>query len=156
MPRLMFWLLVGVVGLVVGCDGGGPPRLLYTDDGQYLPPQVSPGLVAQPESPIPDVPVPVGFRLLQDRGHVDVSGGGRSVHHVYQGRGRQPDAVTFFRQNLPRRGWERTRRPFEEEDGSITLAYTNGQENLQIHVQQRYQRLTLTMWLDAADVARDW
>ena len=157
MPRLRFFVML-LLGLVLaGCDTAGPPRLLYTDDGQYLPPQQGAGLVPQLEPAIPDVPLPVGFKLLRDRGHVQITDGGRSVHHVYQGRGKQAEAVSYFRQNLRRHGWERTRPPYEdEEDGSISLAYSNGRERLDIHLRERVQRLTVDVRLEPADVASDW
>ena len=154
MPRLTL-LTVVLVGLVVGgCDTAGPPRLLYSDDGQYLPPQQAAGLVPQIEPAIPDVPLPVGFKLLRDRGHVEVTGAGRSVHHVYQGRGKQAEAVGYFRQTLRRHGWQRVSPPFEEEDGSMRLAYSNGRERLDIHLVERIQRLTIDVRIEPADMAR--
>ena len=157
MPRLTFITLLLLAVALAGCDTAGPPRLLYSDDGQYLPPQPSAGLVSQLEPAIPDVPMPVGFKLLRDRGQVQLTDAGRSVHHVYQGRGKQSEAVSYFRQTLRRHGWERTRPPYEdEEDGSISLAYSNGREHLDIHLREQIQRLTIEVRLEPDGVASGW
>ncbi|RMH22350.1 MAG: hypothetical protein D6698_01275, partial [Gammaproteobacteria bacterium] len=78
--------LMGSLPLLVGCKSNPVKRVpfqvpvvAFTDDGQYLPQRVGPGLVADLDSPIPDVPMPIGFKPVISRCSSSFDGVARTV-----------------------------------------------------------------------------
>ncbi len=125
-------LALGAALAVTGC--AGMPG--YSDEGVWLPPQQGRGLVADPDSPVPDAPVPIGFVTLtsRSRGHVNDTGL-RSVQHMYQGRADMSDTVSFYREKLRHHGWQR--RHEETIDGITTIRSSKGPELLVLRISQR-------------------
>lgn len=141
--------------LVAGCNsnpvGKVPfqvPVVAFNDDGQYLSQRVGPGLVAATESPIPDVPMPIGFKPVVSRCSSSFDGVVRTVVHVYQGRARAAEAVLFYRQQLPLFGWEPADKQAHE-DGSTTLYYTKGAESLSMRLDNRFNTTTIEAYIAA-------
>ena len=137
-------LVWGAALAVSGC--AGMPG--YSDEGVWLPPQQGRGLVADPDSPVPDAPVPIGFVTLtsRSRGHVNDTGL-RSVAHMYQGRADMSDTVSFYREKLQHHGWQR--RHEETIDGITTIRCSKGPEQLVLRISQR--RSVITVKLDIFD-----
>lgn len=140
--RRVLPLLLGAVALV-GCSRMG---IVYSDDGQRLPAPAGRGLVAKADSPIPDVPHPIGFVLVQPRSKATVSSGVRAVEHVYQGQASMSDVVSFYRQVLPRHSWR-----INHEDiraGSSEIAASRGGEQLELKlsVNQPVVTVVLSIW----------
>jgi len=145
--------LMGSLPLLVGCKSNPVKRVpfqvpvvAFTDDGQYLPQRVGPGLVADLDSPIPDVPMPIGFKPVISRCSSSFDGVARTVTHVYQGRATAAETAIFYRQQLPFFKWELQNRT-DQEDGSIILNYTKGREALNVRVSSRFNVSTVEVYI---------
>jgi len=126
----------------------------FSEDGAWLSQAPGGGLVADAESPLPDVPVPIGFVALEARsvGYV-TRDGVRMVRHVYQGRAEMVEAVEFYRQELERRGWKRRH---EDNTGNISaLHYRKGPETLLVRINSRYSVLTIRLNIDPVESSYD-
>lgn len=135
------WLLLWLLMTSAGCAQASLPRATFSDDGEYLPPPTGPGLVAQANAPIPDVPLPVGFVGVPSRSEARVEGQVRHVRHVYQGRSTTGEVVNFYRQHLPRHRWAALGRE-QDVDGTIVMRYTKGPEALRVRVAERHGVIT--------------
>lgn len=146
-------ILIGLIALttgVAGCRGaGGPfPVFAYSDDGDLLAKPSSAGLVVDPNSPIEDVPKPVGFVGVPSRSTSRVDGNTRVVLHIYQGRANRLDAAAFFRRNLDDFGW--TVDGFDTGDLNATVqTYAKGNETLRITITGDRGKVTLNVAIDA-------
>jgi hypothetical protein len=101
-----------------------------TDDGQMLHRPGGQGLVAQTRSPIPDVPMPIGFKVVNSKSSATVTPTARIVDHLYQGLSTVADAVVFYRRVLAENNWSPDR---EQTHGSRHLmVYTKGRERLEL------------------------
>lgn len=134
--RLLMVLGLGMAA-AFGCEQRpvAIPPFGVSNDFRVLPGQPGPGLVAASESPIPDVPMPIGFRPLPKLCSAAIEGasGARRVHHVYQGMGSAGEAVGFYRQQLPTRGWQLVGLSGGNEADAV-LRYTKGPEQMDIRV----------------------
>ena len=115
------------------------PVVAYSDDGQYLEPQYGRGLVAAAESPIPDVPVPIGFVLVRSQSDAQFDGTHRTLTHVYQGRADLEELRFFFDRSLTRSGWQAT-----GPASAPIRTYTKGGELLNLGICSDGQRATVT------------
>lgn len=143
-------LLICAGLLVMGCQRApvSLPPFGVSNDYQWLPGQPGPGLVADPGSPIPDVPRPIGFKVLTDRSDSSFDGVARTVHHVYQGLGSAGEAVAFYRQQLQTDGWTATGMhggATEKRGADIVLTYTKGAEDLHVAIGTRGNVTTLVI-----------
>ena len=149
MPRPCHPLLAAALACLSlalpACTGsdGTFPVWVYSDDGDLLPKASGGGLVVDPDSPIPDVPKPVGFVPLPSKSSVSTTPGGeRSVVHVYQGRANRLDAAAFYRRNLDDYGWTTT--GLDQGDPRSTVqSYAKGPENLRINITQDRSVVTI-------------
>lgn len=137
-------LLLGLV-LLPACRGGGPfPVFAYSDDGDLLPKPSGAGLVVDPDSPIEDVPKPIGFVGVPSKSTSRTDGPARVVRHVYQGRANRLDAAAFFRRNLDDFGWKVD--GFDTGDPNATVqTYAKGNEVLHVTVTGDAGKITLTV-----------
>lgn len=122
------------------------PVVAFTDEGEYLPKRVGPGLVAMNDSPIPDVPMPIGFKPLVGQSSSSFDGVSRTVTHIYQGRARAAETVLFYRQQLPLFGWEPVGKQVGE-DGTTSLHYTKGAESLGMRLSDRFNTATIEVYI---------
>ena len=137
-------MLLLAVFMFCGCQKVDVPLLAYSDEGVYLPPPTGPGLVANPKSPIPDVPVPIGFEPLVSKSTCSFDGYAREVNHHYQGQGSQAEAIVFYRQHLWLMGWEFMQRD-NEEDATAVLCFEKGRETLTVRIQPKAQSAIITL-----------
>lgn len=130
--RSIAWFTCLLLALL-GCES--IPTATHSDDGQLLAPAPASGLVALVRSPIPDVPMPVGFVAVAARSNSTVNADGtRVVNHTYQGRATVADAVRFYRQQLPINQWQYVREQF---DGTMTrMQFVKGPEELLVEIAQ--------------------
>ena len=149
-------LLTGLIALgslplgTTGCtSAGGPfPVFAYSDDGDLLAKPSSAGLVVDPNSPIEDVPKPIGFVGVPSRSTSRVDGNHRVVLHVYQGRANRLDAAAFFRRNLDDYGWKVD--GFDTGDLNATVqTYAKGNETLRITITGDRGKVTINVAIDA-------
>lgn len=143
MGRLLTLLLM-VVLVLAGCHKVKTPVVAYSDEGAHLPAARGPGAVPHPDSPIPDVPMPVGFRPLPTQSHVSFDGVSRQLVHVYQGRAHPGEIRLMYTQNLPRYQWQK--QSVEEAGRNTTiLHYTKGRERLTVTIRRSYSVINLTI-----------
>ncbi len=143
-PRtILALLLVLTLGapllLLAGCheQQSIPTPFVLSDDHRLLPPSPGPGAVPDLEdSPIPDVPKPVGFLLIPSESSVAVAPSGvRSVYHLYQGRATPESVQLMYRRNMVHTDWtfegtQPTDTPFE------ALLFVKGPERCRVLVQR--------------------
>ncbi len=148
LPILML-VAAGLVAGVAGCHRNpvarvpfDVPVVAWNDDGEYLPKRVGPGLVAAVDSPIPDVPMPIGFKPVVSQSSSSFDGAARTVTHVYQGRSRAVETVLFYRQQLPLHDWLPVDKQTHD-DGSTSLYYTKGAESLGLRLSERFKTATI-------------
>lgn len=141
--------LVGACLMVVGCtyDNKPGPIAGISTDRQRLDPAAGPGLIADPEAPIPDVPSPVGFKGIAARSTPALlQAGARDVTHVYQGMASYDDTLRYYRDGLWQYDWTFVGQ-INEEDGSTTLTFNKGTEQLTVTIMQDRSLITLTVTL---------
>ena len=85
-----------------GCNGGqtidassGAPRLV----------QPTASLVAQARPPVPDLPVPFGFKLDEGASRNYDLAGARLVDHVYKGSAPRLQVKRFYEEQMPINRW---------------------------------------------------
>lgn len=134
------------LGAFAGCQSSpvSVPPFGVSEDYQVLPGQPGPGLVADPQSPISDVPKPIGFKPVVGQSTASSDGRARTVRHVYQGLGGSTEAVAFYQRALPRYDWRFTGQR-STPDGGTVLTYTKGPEDLQIATRQDLRATTITI-----------
>lgn len=110
------------------------PWVPRSADGEPLPAIEGPGLVASSGSPVPDVPMPIGFVAVVSRSSSQVIGQVRFVDHLYQGRASAADTVGYYRQQIRQHNWQ----PISEQtqQGVTVIRLNKGRENLEISVSQ--------------------
>lgn len=125
-------VLLSLTVALAGCGAFKNPVMSYSDDGELLPNPGGKGLVLSPTPYIPDVPTPLGFKIVASQSSSSFDGRVRTVNHYYQGRANPGETVEFYKAHLPRNGWE-----FITSDvggQTTTLRYTKGPETLTLSV----------------------
>jgi len=89
-------------------------------------------MTAQTRSPIPDVPLPLGFKLKELRSRSWTSGSLRFVDHLYYGKGDRVNVVDFFEKQMPVNGWAQLCNQFTQ--GRSSLDFAKSGENCRITV----------------------
>ena len=116
-PRLVFSAAVlWVLGMGCGPSAAEPTRLL-----------------ARQRAPISDLPVPMGFRILEAESEDAYTGRRRLyVRHVYEGSG-EPFAVrNFYRDRMPQYHWQLVSSVHVA--GTHSMVFEKGQESCTVTV----------------------
>jgi hypothetical protein len=145
MRTCLFVMAVMVsVAAVTGC-AERVHVLSLSSDGQYLAPQTGEGLVARRDSPIPDLPIPIGFVVVADQSRVEARGLSRYVRHVYQGRASMADVSRFYRHHAPLHQW----RAIGEQtgDGQTLMWFTKGSERLTLKLSRHGGIVSIVVWI---------
>jgi len=99
------WILCLGVVMLAGCEtSGGASGSAEDADRQSRSSGV--GLVPRVQAPIADVPVPVGFHLVEAISRHYTVGDQRFVDHTYEGRESKFDVERFYRERMPLKDWE--------------------------------------------------
>jgi hypothetical protein len=107
-------MFVGVAALAMaGCQGDGGGEL-----------------GAQARSPLPDVPLPDGFSLVELRSRSWRSGESRFVDHLYEGRRDKFAVSRFYEKQMPLSGWSMESSQFLQ--GRGTMDFVKGAERCRI------------------------
>lgn len=144
--RNILVLCVAAAGLLsAGCNQtqtidatGGAPR------------QASPaaGLVAQARSPIPDVPVPIGFSLDEGKSRNFAAAGARYVDHVYKGGSDRFSVARFYKEQMPVCRWALVTDMFVQ--GSLILDFEKETERCRVTIQEHGlfngSKVTVQLW----------
>ena len=96
------------------------------------------GPVRLSPSPVPhfvDIPIPSGFKRVDDRSMDLVSGRVRLVRHVYQGRAELLAVRDFYCEQMPVGRWREVNRQFEE--GLFTLRFEKDDEGCEVRFRRR-------------------
>ena len=93
--------LLVVVGCV-GCIGGSSVSSSGGSSGQAKP---LPELVARSQTPIPDLPVPIGFKLDEGKSRDFAAAGARYIDHVYRGWSDKFSVARFYKRQMPPARW---------------------------------------------------
>jgi hypothetical protein len=120
--RTAVWAAVGLSVGLTGCDNQSD-SYARTAPNQ---PAVSPGLLPKASPPIPDVPVPVGFKLDMKHSRDDDTGVARFVDHLYKGRTDRWKVLEFYREQMPVSRWTRVHDGLAQ--GRHTLEFEKGSE----------------------------
>lgn len=143
--------LVGVLAALllpsIGCSHVKTPVLAFNDDGEYLPRDVGDGLVRKPNSLIPDVPMPVGFKAVASQSNWQYDGKVRVVNHVYQGHAEPGDAVAFYQRVLPQNQWKMV--DIQAIGETTVMRYTKGSERLSVTTEDGWATTTIKINIDA-------
>jgi len=143
MHRILFLMMT--IPLLAGCPiQQRQVPMGVSNDWDYLEPQPSIGLVAVADPLIADVPEPVGFPAIASESISSVTGGGRLVHYVYQGRTSLADVSLFYRQQLTLHGWSNIVVSPDSEN-HMTLTADKPAEQLTIRVKDSNSLVTLTV-----------
>ncbi len=121
-------LILAVAGLA-GCEGGGPSLagpLVGDNDGGSAKVRSEVGLVPRARPPIPDLPVPVGFKLVESVSRDYESDNLRFVDHTYRGDAALVQVKRFVNEQMPRKGWTLETSQFVR--GVHTLRFRKGEE----------------------------
>jgi len=140
-------LILALLVPLCACSYVKTPVLAFNDDGEYLPGTVGQGLVAAPTSLIPDVPTPVGFKVVNELSGHTWNGQVREVYHVYQGRSKDGDAAAFYQRTLPSNGWNL--QDIKVNGNTTTLNYSKGGERLLITIEEGWSVTTVNIDIDA-------
>lgn len=128
-------LSVALLG-AVGCDAtekAGNGATTDAEPAAGLPHQTGrAGLIPASRPPVSDLPVPMGFVLVEELSSDQLAGGERKVNHTYQGREEKYDVDRFYTNQMPLKRWTRTARQMDK--GVITHRYTKGDQVCQLHI----------------------
>jgi len=125
--RITCCLLMAAV--VVGCEDD---TRVSSDPFDPDSPSVRMRLIADPESPIADVPVPVGFELREKSSRSYHAAGSRYIDHVYRGRADKIDIERFYQRVMSTKGW--TYRGSNMVRGVIQMRYERAEEFCDIRI----------------------
>ncbi len=62
-------------------------------------------LVAQSRPPIPDLPIPVDFKLDEAKSRTFETGGARYIDHIYKGKADKFAVARFYKRQMPINRW---------------------------------------------------
>ena len=142
MPKRWLVLLLAVAA-TTGCGKAFMSSMLgYSDEWQALPSRVGPGLVAQMQAPIPDVPMPIGFRPVVARSSSSFDEYARHVKHVYQGKASSAEVIRFYQRRLPNDNWQFVDMQ-EDTVGAAVLNFVKGPEQLRLRIHRQFRVTTV-------------
>ena len=102
----MKWTMGFVIAMLlvpaVGCNSSGTGGASSGAGGKLDAPLE---LVAQSRPPIPDLPIPVGFKLDEGKSRSFAAGGSRYIDHVYKGSADKFAVKRFYERHMPICRW---------------------------------------------------
>ncbi len=90
-------------------------------------------LMAKQRAPVSDLPVPMGFRIVEDESE-DASTGRRRLYlrHVYAGSGEPFTVRNFYRDRMPQYKWQLVNSTYAA--GTHTMVFQKGQESCTVAI----------------------
>ena len=142
---LLLWVAATAV-MVSGCNRQG--QTVDTSGGATRQVSAAPGLVAQARPPIPDVPVPVGFRLDQSESRNFAAAGTRYVDHRYKGGDDKYAVARFYKSHMPISRWSLVTDMFVQ--GNILLDFEKETERCRVMIDDgclfHASHITIQLW----------
>ena len=131
----MLWAKLLACGLCA-CQSEGPNAepagASATSSAADAQPRARVGLIPQRQTPIADLPVPIGFKLAESISRDFESAGVRFVDHTYVGRDDKFEVERFYSEQMPQHGWVFQSKRMVR--GDITLRYDKGQESAEVRI----------------------
>ena len=121
-------LAAALAACPAGCRSGG--SAVETNGAAYREVNVPLELVAESPPYVPDLPVPVGFKLDESRSRNFTSGHSRWVDHLYKGNDEKFALARFCKRHMPISRWVLMTDRFTQ--GSILLDFEKDAERCQI------------------------
>ena len=132
-------MVAGCASSGAGTEGsdGGRVRVRSLEGHVHASRVTAAGLLASSRPLIEDLPVPIGFKLLESVSvhEVDDESGERRVDHSYEGRAGRVALDRFYGREMVAAGWEAAYNRMEE-GGEMVLGYVKGAEVCEIRVLQ--------------------
>ncbi len=122
--------LTAVLVMLSGC--GGSPQAIDASSGapRQAPPVTE--LVARNRPPIPDLPIPVGFKLDEGKSRYYNPGGARFADQTYKGGADKLAVMRFYERQMPISRWVLTMSKFVR--GEIELDFEKESERCRITI----------------------
>jgi len=127
----MFVVAAAAVAVLAGCQ---EQQQIETGSKTPVEGDDVPGLVAQAYPPVPDLPVPIGFKLHEKRSRNQSAAGVRFVDHLYRGRADKYDLQRFYKQQMRISRWTLTVDTFTQ--GQITMDFQKANERCWIVISE--------------------
>ena len=128
--KLATWMIVMALLVVVGCNNKS--NMVAAGDTSREA-SVLARLLPQARPPIPDLPVPLGFSLVQKKSRSFAAAGARYIDHVYAGGGEKFAVQRFYKQYMPISRWT-----------LVTDMFVQGDIQLDFEKQTERCRITIT------------
>jgi hypothetical protein len=137
-PSLLGVVVAGLTIAVsaVGCQNQGQT---WSWGGTQTPKRI----VAGPALDPPDVPVPTGFKPVEDRSSDQSSGSIRNVWHEYRGRSDRAALRNFYREQMASYRWVLV--SDQNIKGEVTLRYEKGDEECVVMIRPVWNILDQTL-----------
>ena len=118
--------------ILAGCNNRA--QIIDSSSGAPRSVEQAEELVAQSQSTVADLPLPVGFDLDQSRSRSFAGGSARYVDLVYEGRCDKTSLVSFFKKQMPANRWAITSYRFLQ--GQHTLDFEKDNERCSIIISE--------------------
>lgn len=128
--RMIGILVVAALGLAAGCAGN--PQTIDASSGAPRQAMPTAALVAMGRPPIPDLPVPIGFRLDEDVSRDYAMAGARFVDHYYKGSADKLSVKRFYERQMLTNRWVLTTSMFAR--GDVILDFEKDTERCRIDI----------------------
>ena len=134
------------VAWMAGCNS--PPRTVDSTGGRYRETTVPPELVAMARPPLPDLPVPIGFKLDEGRSRNFRGGTARYVDHLYKGGADKFAVARFYMRHMPIQRWVLVTDMFVQ--GEVMMDFKKESESCRIIVSDgslfNPTHIKITLW----------
>jgi hypothetical protein len=97
--------------------------------------QPKPGLVPQANPPVADIPVPIGFKLVEPASRSFIAGGERRIEHTYQGNVEKFDVKRFYARQMPLSDWKLLSEQFL--GGEFVLQFARQNERAEVKINSK-------------------
>lgn len=97
--------LLGFLCLLGGCSSSGSTAVSSEAASSASPASPVSGLVPRTSPPIADLPVPIGFEIVDAISRHYQAGAIRFIDHTYKGSADRFAAEAFYKEQMPRNGW---------------------------------------------------
>jgi len=122
-------LIIAVATFSAGCSNS--TRSVGANGTPGAVPAV-PDLVARGRPPIPDLPVPIGFKLDENKSVDYAVAGARFVNHKYKGNAEKLEVKRFYERQMPISRWTLTTAMFAS--GDVVLDFEKDVERCRVTI----------------------
>ena len=128
-------LAITLAGLI-GCQSGGATGRTDEDNAQAAEASRAAmntlGLIPQTRPPFSDLPVPIGFKIVEPLSQDQLTANRRTIDHTYQGRDDKYAVERFYLIQMPLKDWELIDRKMDR--GKFHIRFKNATEQCDIRL----------------------